>query len=82
MQEKDGRSILEGNLTIKGITKSVAIPVTISKTDALLTINSEKFTINRTQWNINYSSKSVFDDLKDKFINDDIELTLKISAKK
>ena len=80
--EKDGKATLEGNLTIKGISKSVSVPVTVTTTEDLLTINSEKFTINRTEWNINYSSKSVFDDLKDKFINDEIELTLKISAKK
>ena len=80
--EKDGKATLEGNLTIKGISKSVSVPVTVTTTEDLLTINSEKFTINRTEWNINYSSKSVFDDLKDKFINDEIELTIKISAKK
>jgi polyisoprenoid-binding protein YceI len=80
--EKDGKATLEGNLTIKGISKSVSVPVTVTATEDLLTINSDKFTINRTEWNINYSSKSVFDDLKDKFINDEIELTLKISAKK
>ena len=46
LQEKDGKSILEGNLTIKGVSKSVAVPVTVSNTDGLLTINSEKFNIN------------------------------------
>ncbi|MGL6119175.1 MAG: YceI family protein, partial [Fusobacteriaceae bacterium] len=54
--EKDGKTILEGNLIIKGITKSVSIPVIIAKKEGVLTINSDKFSINRTEWNINYSS--------------------------
>lgn len=82
LQEKDGKSILEGNLTIKGITKSVSVPVNVTVLEDVLTIQSQEFSINRIQWNINYSSKSVFDDLKDKFINDEIALTLKITAKK
>ena len=47
-----------------------------------MTIESEAFTIDRTKWGVNYGSKSVFDDLGDKFINDDIELKILVSAKK
>jgi hypothetical protein len=55
---------------------------TITVDGDVVTLTSETFTINRTQWNVNYSSKSVFDDLKDKFINDDIELKVTVTAKK
>ncbi len=49
--------------------------------------NSRKFHAkntdpNRTHWNVNYASKSIFDDLKDKFVNDEIELVVKLKATK
>jgi hypothetical protein len=56
--------------------------VTISNDGDILYIKSDAFTINRTLWSINYGSKSIFDDLGDKFINDDMELKIMIMAKK
>jgi polyisoprenoid-binding protein YceI len=76
------KTTVEGNLTLKGITKPVNFHATITVDGDVVTLTSETFTINRTQWNVNYSSKSVFDDLKDKFINDDIELKVTVIAKK
>lgn len=74
---------LEGNLTLKGITKSVKVPVSVTEADDVLTITSEKFTINRTDWDIKFSSGSFFKDLAaDKIIKDEIELSLKVVAKK
>ena len=75
---------MSGNLTLKGTSKNVEIPVTYSMNDdqSTLKIESEPFTIDRTDWNVNYGSKSVFDDLKDKFVNDEIEITFMLQAKK
>jgi hypothetical protein len=47
-----------------------------------MTLSTDSFKINRTEWNINYASKSIFDDLKDKFVNDDIELKVNVTATK
>ena len=47
-----------------------------------MSLRSEPFTIDRTKWNVNYGSKSVFDNLGDKFIDDDIKLTIDLVAKK
>jgi len=82
LEEKDGNTMLSGNLTIKDITHNVTFPVTITNEDDTLTLSSEVFTIDRSKWNVRYGSKSFFDDLKDKFINDDIELKIVIKAKK
>jgi len=79
---KEGKTLLEGNLTIKGIEKQITFPVKTHTKDDTMTITSEAFTIDRTLWNINYASKSIFTDIGDKFINDTIELTLEITAKK
>ena len=77
----DGKN-LTGDLTIKGKTKEVSFPATVTVTDNEVSIVSQPFKINRVDFGVNYGSKSVFDDLKDKFINDDIELVVKAKATK
>lgn len=80
--DADGKMMLSGNLALKGNKNNITIPVNLNTIDDDLTLTSETFTINRTKWSVNYSSKSVFEDLGDKFINDDIELKIVIKAKK
>lgn len=78
----NGAYFIKGILTMKGISKPVDFPAEIMVTDDTVTLTSDPFKINRTTWGVNYGSKSVFDDLKDKFINDDIELVVKVKATK
>ena len=80
MTEENGQKILQGNLTIKDETKNIAFPVTVEISENELTLESETFTIDRTIWGVNYGSKSVFDDLGDNFISDDIELKIMVTA--
>jgi len=82
LEKKEGNSILSGNLTLKGVTHPVSFPVTVTHQDTVLTFSSDVFTIDRSKWNVRYGSKSFFDNLKDKFINDDIELKVTVKAKK
>ncbi len=77
----DGTNVY-GDLTVKGITKPVNFPATVTVTDNEVTLTSNTFTINRVDFGINYASKSIFDNLKDKFVNDDIELAVKVKATK
>lgn len=80
--EKDGKKMMQGNLTIRGQKKNIEFPVTYAINGADMTLTSETFTIDRTDWGVNYGSKSVFDDLGDKFISDDIQLTINLKATK
>ncbi len=82
ISDEAGKTMIEGNLTLKATTKNVKFPATITVNDSVATIKSDKFVIDRTQWKINYGSKSVFSDLGDKFINDEIELTVNVKAAK
>lgn len=82
VKQVEGNTLLHGNLTMKGETKNVEFPVNIDINGDELELTSESFTIDRTQWGINFMSKSVIDNLGDKFISDDITLTLKIKANK
>lgn len=77
-----GVTTVNGNLTMKDITKNVSFPATVVVEENMVSITSEPFKIDRTQWGVNYASKSVFDDLKDKFVDDEIELTVTAVAKK
>ncbi|WP_299521349.1 YceI family protein [Winogradskyella sp.] len=78
----DGKTMLSGNLTMKDATNNISIPVTTSMDGDNMTLTSETFTIDRSKWNIKYGSKSFFDNLGDKFINDDIELKVNLVAVK
>ena len=82
LEEKDGNTLLSGNLTLKDITNNVTFPITVTNEADVLTVSSEVFTIDRSKWNLRYGSKSFFDNLKDKFINDDIELKVMVKVNK
>ncbi|APY09948.1 lipid-binding protein [Seonamhaeicola sp. S2-3] len=82
LEEADGKTMLSGNLTLKDATNNVTFPVSISNENGTLSLTSETFTIDRSKWNVKYGSKSFFDDLGDKFINDDIELKISVKATK
>lgn len=71
---------IEGNLTIKGIVKSIAFPGKIVISDKEIVAQVGPIAINRTDWGVNYGSKSIFDNLTDKFIDDNIELTFSLEA--
>jgi len=77
-----GKSIVEGNLTIKETTKNIKFPAIVSVDENSVSIMSETFIIDRTEWKVNYASKSVFQDLGDKFVNDEIELKVSVKASK
>jgi polyisoprenoid-binding protein YceI len=81
-EEKDGKSMLSGNLTLKEKKNNVTFPVTVNSGEDSFTMTSEVFTIDRSKWDVKYGSKSFFDNLGDKFINDDIELKIMVKANK
>ncbi|MCB4809147.1 YceI family protein [Tamlana sp. 62-3] len=80
--ESEGKTLLSGNLTLKEATNNVTFPVSTTTEGDTITLESETFTIDRTKWNVRYGSKSLFDNLGDKFINDDIELKVTLKATK
>ncbi len=67
---------IEGNLTMKGITKKISFDASINLLNGKLTASSVPFAIDRTQWGVNYQSKRIFPSLKDEFIYDDIILKI------
>ncbi len=72
---------ISGNLKMKDVDKNITFDAKITKEGDAYKAVTIPFTINRTQWNVQYGSKSIFADLKDKFIDDNIELQITIIAK-
>ena len=72
-----------GDLTIKGITKSVTVPVTV-KTTSKGAEATGTLVVDRSKFDIKYNSKSFFDvnTLGDKLINDDFTIAFKLAAAK
>lgn len=72
-----------GNLTIKGITKPLSFPATVSlNADGTATALAGKILVDRTKYDIRYGSKSFFDSIGDKAIDDNFEIGVKLTAKK
>jgi polyisoprenoid-binding protein YceI len=72
---------IEGNLTLRGVSRKISFPANIEITGSTVKGITPQFVINRTEWNVNYGSKSIFDNLKDNFIHDEIGITIKLYTK-
>jgi polyisoprenoid-binding protein YceI len=72
----NGKSIIKGNLTAKGKTNTVSFPAIVSVKNGAVSLESDKFSIDRQKWDIAYQST-----MKDVVIKDDIDLVIKLMAK-
>ncbi len=73
--EKGASHTVTGNLTIKGITKSVTFPATINVAGDNASVDAE-FAINRRDFSLNYAG------MPNDLIRDDVVIKLAIKAKK
>jgi polyisoprenoid-binding protein YceI len=65
--------VVTADLTIKGITKPVTFNLTVNDNNA-----TTAFKVDRTKYDIKYNSGNFFENLGDKTINDDFELTVDV----
>lgn len=73
---------ITGNLSMKDQTKSITFNAKVDISDNAITATTNQFFIDRAQWNVQYGSKSFFDDLKDNFINDEMGITINLVTSK
>ena len=69
-----------GDLTIKDVTKNITFTASLSNEGGVDTLKGEKFMVNRADYNVTYKSKTFFNDLKDKFINDEFEISFEVKT--
>ncbi len=68
-----------GDLTIKGITKSITIPANVAMAGDKISVVTPSFKINRTDWDVKYGS-GLIGTAADKIIHDEIGLVLSLSG--
>ncbi len=78
-KEGDPNYNVTANLTIKGVTNEITFPVAIVVKGEKMAI-AAKMSFDRTKWGIKYGSGSVFDDLGDKAISDDVDINFMLIA--
>ena len=71
---------ITGQMTIKGVTQTISFPANVGVKDGVAAA-SGKVKIDRTKFGLKYGSKSFFDSIGDKAINDDFDLTFNVIAK-
>lgn len=74
-----GKYKVIGNITIKGTTQEIQFPATVDVKDGKVTANAN-ITIDRSKYDIRYGSGSFFDNLGDKTIYDNFDLTVSLVA--
>jgi polyisoprenoid-binding protein YceI len=78
---KDGFSAthnISGDLTIRGVTKEISFPANIHMDENEVFANSADIVLDRTEWNVNHMSKKVFSELKNKYVNDEMIISLNL----
>ena len=77
-QEND-KYLVTGDLTIKETTKQIEFPATIKAEGDAVTAAAQ-ITVDRSEYDVRYGSKSFFDNLGDKVIYDDFHLDVNLTA--
>ncbi len=76
---EDYNHMISGNLKIKDSTLNISFPAMVNMEGGKIMAKTPPFTIDRTKWGIEYRSGAI-GTIKDKLINDEIGLELKIQA--
>ena len=81
VEKKDGKTMVTGDLTIKGITKPITFPADVKSDKKGLKARGE-MVVDRTHYDIKFRSLKFFSDIGDKVINDTFKVGFDVSASK
>ena len=71
-----GNYEVTGDLTVRGVTEEVTFPAYITMEGSKVYAKTGEISLDRTRWNVNYQSKKIFKNLTDKFIKDEMIVSL------
>lgn len=80
--DPEATHMINGNLTIKDITKPVSFKARIEMIDKGMVVSAAPFSIDRTDFDIRFKSKKFFDNLKDDYVNDEFQIGFYVVAHK
>ena len=82
-QEGEYNHSITGNLKLKDSTRSVTFNANVISDENSVSVKSEKFNIDRTQWGMYYGSQTKLEGLaQDKIISDEVSITIDITLTK
>lgn len=81
-EDKKWTSKITGNLTMKDSTRSVTFWANVTTTDNDVTIKSERFSIDRTQWGIHYGAEGTPNLTEDQIISDAVGIEVSVTLTK
>ncbi len=76
----EANCMVYGNLTMKDITKSIGFKANAKVGPNGVSVSTPDFTVDRTEFGVEYGSAKLADVVKDKAISDDIGLKINLSA--
>lgn len=77
--EEGANKMVSGNLTLKGKALNISFPAKVIAADGIVTLKA-KFTVNRTDWNLNYATSEA--DPADWAISKDLEIGIDLTTTK
>ncbi|MEP6794704.1 MAG: YceI family protein [Saprospiraceae bacterium] len=78
--DPEATHLINGNLTIKDITKPVSFKARIEMIDKGMVVSAAPFNIDRTDFDIRFKSKKFFENLKDDYVNDEFQIGFYVVA--
>lgn len=80
--EGEFNSIVTGNLTILDATKSITFNANINVTEDAVSIKSDDFILDRSNWGLVYNAEGTAGVSADRLISDDMGFTIDVTIKK
>jgi polyisoprenoid-binding protein YceI len=81
-QEGDYNSMVTGNLTILDVTKSISFNANVMVSEGSVSVKSEDFIVNRTDWGLTYNTEGTEGVPADYLISNDIGFTIDVTVSK
>ena len=82
VSDNEGKLSVSGNLTVKGISKNITFPATLSNNGIVTILKSDPFKVDRTEFGIQFKSTKLADIIKEKSIDDLFEISFEVKATK
>lgn len=73
---------ISGNLTMKDVTRNITFNALVRTDGDMFMAETNQFFIDRVVWNVRYGSRTLFDNLRDNFINDEMGIKINLVASK
>jgi polyisoprenoid-binding protein YceI len=72
--------LITGNLTLRGVEKSIKFGAKVNVAEGQPATANASFLLNRADFNVRYGSKSLIQGLGDNFINDEVLMSINLTA--